>query len=185
MRVVQKALTFDDVSIIPAHSIVLPRDVSLKTRLTRTIQAEHPAGFRRHGHRHGSAAGDRARAGGRHWRHPQEHVAESPGQPGSQGQALRERHGKGSHYHCAVHERARGADADPHPQDLRTPCRRRATGCRDRHQPRPALRDQSRPTGAKHHDPTRSSRHGQGRCKPGTSPGADAQAPAGACAGGQ
>ena len=37
MRVVQKALTFDDVSLIPAHSAVLPRDVSLKTRLTRSI----------------------------------------------------------------------------------------------------------------------------------------------------
>ena len=37
MRVVQKALTFDDVSLIPAHSAVLPSDVSLKTRLTRSI----------------------------------------------------------------------------------------------------------------------------------------------------
>jgi IMP dehydrogenase len=42
MRVVQKALTFDDVSIIPAHSVVLPRDVSLKTRLTRTIELNLP-----------------------------------------------------------------------------------------------------------------------------------------------
>ena len=37
MRVVQKALTFDDVLLVPAHSTVLPREVSLKTRLTRTI----------------------------------------------------------------------------------------------------------------------------------------------------
>ncbi len=42
MRVVQRALTFDDVSILPAHSIVLPRDVSLKSRLTRTIQINIP-----------------------------------------------------------------------------------------------------------------------------------------------
>jgi IMP dehydrogenase len=42
MRVVQKALTFDDVSLIPAHSAVLPRDVSLKTRLTRSIQVNLP-----------------------------------------------------------------------------------------------------------------------------------------------
>ena len=42
MRVVQRALTFDDVSILPAHSAVLPRDVSLKTRLTRTIQLNVP-----------------------------------------------------------------------------------------------------------------------------------------------
>ena len=34
MRVIQKALTFDDVLLVPAHSTVLPRDVSLKTRLT-------------------------------------------------------------------------------------------------------------------------------------------------------
>ncbi len=38
MRVIQKALTFDDVLLVPAHSTVLPRDVSLKTRLTRKIQ---------------------------------------------------------------------------------------------------------------------------------------------------
>jgi IMP dehydrogenase len=42
MRVVQRALTFDDVSILPAHSTVLPRDVSLKTRLTRGIGLNMP-----------------------------------------------------------------------------------------------------------------------------------------------
>ena len=42
MRVVQKALTFDDVLLLPAHSHVLPRDVSLKTRLTRTITLNIP-----------------------------------------------------------------------------------------------------------------------------------------------
>ena len=42
MRVVERALTFDDVSILPSHSIVLPRDVSLKTRLTRTIELNLP-----------------------------------------------------------------------------------------------------------------------------------------------
>jgi IMP dehydrogenase len=40
--VVQRALTFDDVSILPSHSIVLPRDVSLKTRLTRAIELNLP-----------------------------------------------------------------------------------------------------------------------------------------------
>src|SRR5258708_17500310 len=34
MRVVRKAVTFDDVPLVPAHSLVVPRDVSLKTRLT-------------------------------------------------------------------------------------------------------------------------------------------------------
>ena len=42
MRVVQKALTFDDVLLIPAHSAVLPREVSLKTRLTRNISLNIP-----------------------------------------------------------------------------------------------------------------------------------------------
>ncbi|NLY63370.1 MAG: hypothetical protein GX070_00190, partial [Alcaligenaceae bacterium] len=34
MRLVQKALTFDDVLLVPAYSNVLPRDTSLKTQLT-------------------------------------------------------------------------------------------------------------------------------------------------------
>jgi IMP dehydrogenase len=42
MRVIQKALTFDDVLLLPAHSRVLPREVSLKTRLTRTLQLNLP-----------------------------------------------------------------------------------------------------------------------------------------------
>ena len=42
MRVIQKALTFDDVLLVPAHSTVLPRDVSLKTRLTRKIKLSIP-----------------------------------------------------------------------------------------------------------------------------------------------
>ena len=42
MRVVQKALTFDDVLLLPAHSNVLPREVSLKTRLTRNITLNIP-----------------------------------------------------------------------------------------------------------------------------------------------
>jgi IMP dehydrogenase len=42
MRVVRKALTFDDVLLVPAHSLVVPRDVSLKTRLTRSIDLNIP-----------------------------------------------------------------------------------------------------------------------------------------------
>ena len=33
MRILAEALTFDDVSLVPAHSVVLPRDVNLATRL--------------------------------------------------------------------------------------------------------------------------------------------------------
>ena len=42
MRVAQKALTFDDVSLIPAHSTVLPREVSLRTQLTSGITVNIP-----------------------------------------------------------------------------------------------------------------------------------------------
>jgi IMP dehydrogenase len=42
MRVVRKALTFDDVLLVPAHSSVVPRDVSLVTRLTRSITLNIP-----------------------------------------------------------------------------------------------------------------------------------------------
>ncbi len=42
MRVIQKALTFDDVLLVPAHSTVLPRDVGLVTRLTRKIALNIP-----------------------------------------------------------------------------------------------------------------------------------------------
>ena len=35
MRIIQKALTFDDVLLVPAYSNVLPRDVSLRTQLNR------------------------------------------------------------------------------------------------------------------------------------------------------
>lgn len=42
MRIVQEALTFDDVLLLPAHSQVLPKDVELKTRLTREIELNIP-----------------------------------------------------------------------------------------------------------------------------------------------
>ena len=42
MRVVRKALTFDDVLLVPAHSQVVPRDVSLKTRLTASVALNIP-----------------------------------------------------------------------------------------------------------------------------------------------
>ncbi|MEW5944067.1 MAG: IMP dehydrogenase [Pseudomonadota bacterium] len=42
MRILQKALTFDDVLLVPAHSTVLPRDVNLSTQLTRKISLNIP-----------------------------------------------------------------------------------------------------------------------------------------------
>ena len=42
MRIVEKAYTFDDVLLVPAHSTVLPRDVKLQTKLTREITLNLP-----------------------------------------------------------------------------------------------------------------------------------------------
>ncbi|MBP0597135.1 IMP dehydrogenase [Herbaspirillum sp. LeCh32-8] len=42
MRLLQKALTFDDVLLVPAFSDILPKDTSLTTRLTRNITVNIP-----------------------------------------------------------------------------------------------------------------------------------------------
>ncbi|MCI1729944.1 MAG: IMP dehydrogenase [Chiayiivirga sp.] len=42
MRIQAEALTFDDVSLVPAHSAVLPKDVTLATRLTRRLRLNLP-----------------------------------------------------------------------------------------------------------------------------------------------
>ncbi len=42
MRLIQKALTFDDVLLVPAHSTVLPRNVCLATKLTKDITLNIP-----------------------------------------------------------------------------------------------------------------------------------------------
>jgi len=42
MRLLQEALTFDDVLLVPAHSTVLPKDVDLSTQLTREIGLSIP-----------------------------------------------------------------------------------------------------------------------------------------------
>ena len=42
MRILAEALTFDDVSLVPAESNVLPRDVSTASRLTREIRVNIP-----------------------------------------------------------------------------------------------------------------------------------------------
>lgn len=42
MRVITKALTFDDVLLVPAHSTILPRDVSLATQVSRNIRLNIP-----------------------------------------------------------------------------------------------------------------------------------------------
>ena len=42
MKIVQEALTFDDVLLIPAHSRVLPGEIDLRTRLTANLQLNLP-----------------------------------------------------------------------------------------------------------------------------------------------
>src|SRR5262245_17971549 len=42
MRILEEALTFDDVLLVPAYSEVLPRDVDLSTRVTREVNVNLP-----------------------------------------------------------------------------------------------------------------------------------------------
>ncbi len=42
LRIIEEALTFDDVLLVPAHSTVLPTTANLKTRLTATIELNIP-----------------------------------------------------------------------------------------------------------------------------------------------
>jgi len=42
MQIIQEALTFDDVLLVPAHSTVMPREVSMATKLTRNISLNIP-----------------------------------------------------------------------------------------------------------------------------------------------
>ncbi|NDF49493.1 MAG: IMP dehydrogenase [Betaproteobacteria bacterium] len=42
MRLIKRALTFDDVLLVPAYSNILPRDTELKTQLSRRIQLQIP-----------------------------------------------------------------------------------------------------------------------------------------------
>ena len=42
LRISEQSLTFDDVLLLPAHSVVLPKDVDLSTRLTKEISLNIP-----------------------------------------------------------------------------------------------------------------------------------------------
>ena len=87
-KFLKEGLTFDDVLLIPAKSDILPKEVSVATRLTRTITLNTPLM---------TAAMDtvtEARMaiaiarGGRYRRNPQEHVYRGAGRPGRPGQAF-------------------------------------------------------------------------------------------------
>ncbi|HEV3285876.1 MAG TPA: IMP dehydrogenase, partial [Steroidobacteraceae bacterium] len=42
MRILEEALTFDDVLLVPAYSEILPREVDLSTQVTRRIRLNVP-----------------------------------------------------------------------------------------------------------------------------------------------
>jgi len=42
MRIKKRALTFEDVLLVPQHSTVLPKEVSVKTQLTRNVSLNIP-----------------------------------------------------------------------------------------------------------------------------------------------
>jgi hypothetical protein len=42
MNVLKKALTFDDILLVPAHSSILPKEVDLTTKLTKKITLNTP-----------------------------------------------------------------------------------------------------------------------------------------------
>ncbi len=42
MRILEEALTFDDVLLVPAYSEILPREVDLSSQVTRRIRLNVP-----------------------------------------------------------------------------------------------------------------------------------------------
>ena len=42
MRIKKRALTFEDVLLVPQHSIVLPKEVSIKSQLTKRVSLNTP-----------------------------------------------------------------------------------------------------------------------------------------------
>ena len=106
MRLIDEALTFDDVSLVPDYSEVLPKDVDLSTRITRELALNIPLA---------SAAMDTvteaklaiamAQAGGVGVIH-KEHEHRTPGRAGPHRQEVRSRRDQGPDY-------GRAADNDP------------------------------------------------------------------------
>ena len=77
LRIQAEALTFDDVSLVPAHSTVLPKDVSLATRLTRDLRLNLPIVSAAMDTVTEARLADHDGATRRHRHHPQEHDASS------------------------------------------------------------------------------------------------------------
>ena len=148
MRLLGKALTFDDVLLVPAFSQVLPADTALATRLSRNIRLNLPLV---------SAAMDTvtearlaiaiAQEGGIGIVHknltPKQQAAEVARVKRYESGVLRDPITiTPEHTVRQVIELSRAA------RHLRLPGARRRQGGRHRHQPRPALRDPARRAGA-------------------------------------
>ena len=185
MRIIQKALTFDDVLLVPAYSNVLPRDVSLRTQLTRNINLNIPLL---------SAAMDTV---------TETRLAIALAQEGGIGiihknmsaQAQAAKVAKVKRFESGVVKdpititpdmTVRSViELDAPAQDFRIAGGAgQATG-RHRHQSRSAFREQSGSADTKHHDAARAADHRQGERQPGRSAQPDAQASYRARAGGQ
>ena len=185
MRAVRKALTFDDVLLVPAHSLVVPNDVSLKTRLTASIALNIPLL---------SAAMDTV---------TETRLAIAIAQEGGLGVVHKNMPpAKQAAEVAKVKRFESGVVKDPITipptmsvrEVLALTRRHRISGLagrrrqarrRHRDQPRPPVRDEPRPAGVEHHDQGRQARHGARRHRPRARQGADAPAPARARAGRQ
>ena len=55
---ISEGLTFDDVLLVPQKSVVVPSEVSVKTRLTKKRQPQRAPNERGHGYGYRSASGD-------------------------------------------------------------------------------------------------------------------------------
>ena len=109
MRILEEALTFDDVLLVPAYSEMLPREVDLSTRVTRSIRLDLPLL---------SAAMDTvtearlaitiAQEGGIGIIHKNMTI-EAQAREVAPGQEIRERRHQGPDHRAAEHDHPRGA----------------------------------------------------------------------------
>ena len=186
MRLLGKALTFDDVLLVPAYSQVLPRDTASCDCFLPQHPPEPAARLGSDGHRDRSAPGDRDRARGRHRHRAQEHEPRSSKPP-------RWRESSATSRVCCAIPITIGPDVTVREvMELSRqhgvsgfPVLKGKTVDRHRHQSRPALRDAHGHSGARDHDAARASHHREGRRVDRRRQGADAQTQARARAGRQ
>ena len=119
------ALTFDDVLLVPRHSLTHPKDVSVVVALLARHRAAHSARLGGDGHRDRIGHGDRDGARRRHRRAAQEHVDRPAGRRGRPREAIRERHDPQADHAAPERHGARSDCADAAFPHLRRADRRR------------------------------------------------------------